>query len=73
MTLRKALNQEVGDATVLIVAQRISTILHADKIIVLDKGEVVGQGTHEELLKTNRIYREIAESQLSKKELEGQV
>lgn len=73
VTLRKALNQEVGDATVLIVAQRISTILHADKIIVLDKGEVVGQGTHEELLKTNRIYREIAESQLSKKELEGQV
>lgn len=70
VALRKALNQEVGDATVLIVAQRISTILHADKILVLDEGRIVGQGTHEELLKTNQVYQEIARSQLSQKELD---
>lgn len=73
VTLRKALQKEVGDAVVMIVAQRISTILHADKIIVLDEGRIVGEGTHEELLKTNPVYQEIAKSQLSKQELEGEV
>lgn len=70
VALRKALHEEVGDATVLIVAQRISTILHADKIIVLNEGKIVGQGTHEELMRSNKIYQEIARSQLSQKELE---
>ncbi len=69
--LRKALNKEVKDSTVFIVAQRISTILKADQIIVLDEGKVVGIGTHKELLKKCNIYREIAESQLSKEELEN--
>ena len=69
--LRKALNKEVKDSTVFIVAQRISTILKADQIIVLDEGKVVGIGTHKELLKNCDIYREIAESQLSKEELEN--
>lgn len=73
VTLRKALQKEVGDAVVMIVAQRISTILHADKIIVLNEGRIVGEGTHEELLKTNPVYQEIAKSQLSKQELEGEV
>ena len=68
-TLRRALKEETGDSTVLIVAQRISTILHADQIVVLDEGRVVGKGTHKELLKTCEVYREIAESQLSKEEL----
>lgn len=68
-TLRKKLKKEVKNATVFIVAQRISTVLHADQIIVLDKGSVVGIGTHEELLKNNQIYQEIAYSQLSKEEL----
>lgn len=71
--LRKALNKEVSDATVLIVAQRISTILHADQIIVLDEGRIVGKGTHKELLAGNQVYQEIARSQLSQKELEGEV
>ena len=57
------------DASVLIVAQRVGSIRHADKIIVLDKGIVVAQGTHEELLKTSSIYYDIAASQLSKEEL----
>lgn len=70
VALRKALQKEVGDSTVLIVAQRISTILHADKIIVLDNGKIVGEGTHEELLKSNPVYQEIARSQLSQSELE---
>lgn len=68
--LRKALHEEVGGSTVLIVAQRISTILHADQIIVLDEGRIVGKGTHEELLKTCEVYQQIAMSQLSKEELE---
>ena len=55
----------------LIVAQRISTILHAEQIIVLDEGKVAGKGTHAELLKNCPVYREIAESQLSRKELEA--
>ena len=67
--VRENLKKELTNKTTVIVAQRIATILHADKIIVLDKGEVVGVGTHEELLKKNKIYREIAESQLSKEEL----
>lgn len=67
--LRRALREELSDSTILIVAQRISTILTADKIVVLDEGEVVGIGTHRELLQSCRVYREIAESQLSKEEL----
>lgn len=67
--LRQALNQEVKNKTVLIVAQRISTILSADKIIVLDEGKIVGSGTHEELMKICAVYREIAQSQLSEEEL----
>ena len=70
--LRKALKQETGDATVLIVAQRISTILHAEQIVVLDEGKVVGIGNHRELLKNCEVYKEIALSQLSKEELENE-
>ncbi|SDB36647.1 ATP-binding cassette, subfamily B [Eubacterium oxidoreducens] len=70
--LRKALHEHVTDKTVVIVAQRISTILHAEQIIVMDEGHIVGQGTHEELLKNCDTYYEIAKSQLSEKEL-GQV
>lgn len=69
--LRKMLKQETGTATTLIVAQRIGTIMDADKIIVLDEGKIVGIGRHKELLKSCPIYREIAESQLSKEELES--
>ena len=67
--LRTALRPWTQDATVLIVAQRVSTIMHAQQIIVLDEGRVVGKGTHEQLLKTCPEYREIAQSQLSKEEL----
>ena len=67
--VRKALAQNVKDSTVIIVAQRISTILHAEQILVLDNGEIVGKGTHEELLKSCEVYRQIAKSQLSAKEL----
>ena len=69
--LRAALKKETGRATTLIVAQRIGTIMDADKIIVLDEGTIVGQGTHRELLKNCSVYREIAESQLSKEEIEN--
>ena len=62
--LRRRLKEVTQDATVLIVAQRVGTIMDADQIIVLDKGEIVGRGRHEELMETNDIYREIAESQL---------
>ena len=68
--LREALTKETAHMTKLIVAQRISTIMEADLILVLDQGRVVGQGTHKELLKDNEVYREIAYSQLSKEELE---
>lgn len=68
--LRKSLKEETGSSTVLLVAQRISTIMTADQIIVLDKGHIVGCGTHEELMKTCEVYQEIALSQLSKEELE---
>lgn len=71
VTLRHALAEKTSGSTVLIVAQRISTILHAEQIIVLDEGKVAGKGTHAELLKNCPVYREIAESQLSKKELEA--
>ncbi|MGO5318780.1 ABC transporter ATP-binding protein [Bifidobacterium boum] len=67
--VREALAREAGDATKLIVAQRIGTIMDADRIIVLDQGRVVGQGTHKELLGTCDVYRQIAESQLSEAEL----
>lgn len=70
--LRKALKEETGDATVLIVAQRISTILHAEQIVVLDEGKVVGIGNHKQLLKNCEVYKEIALSQLSKEELENE-
>ncbi len=67
--LRKALENKVKDSTVIIVAQRISTILHADQILVLDEGKIVGKGTHEELLRGCEVYQQIATSQLSEKEL----
>ena len=67
--LRKALRQETNGAAVVIVTQRISTVMYSEQIIVLDRGEIVGIGTHEELMKTSEVYREIAQSQLSKEEL----
>lgn len=69
VTLRKALKEATADTTTIIVAQRISTILHADNIIVLDEGEMAGMGTHKELLKTCEVYQQIAKSQLSEEEL----
>ena len=69
--LREALAEKTENKTVIIVAQRISTILNADKIIVLEEGKIVGEGTHEELLKNNETYRQIALSQLSEEELNG--
>lgn len=69
--LRRALSQQVKDAAVIIVAQRISTILHAQQIIVLDEGKVAGIGTHEELMASCPTYQEIARSQLSEAELGG--
>ena len=67
--LRQALKQEVADSAVIIVAQRISTIVDADQIIVLDEGRIVGKGTHQELLRSCLIYQQIAQSQLSREEL----
>lgn len=67
--LRQVLKEKLADTTKLIVAQRISTIMDADQILVLDEGRIVGQGTHDELLATNSVYQEIAYSQLSKEEL----
>ena len=69
VTLRRALKEKTGDATVIIVAQRISTVLHADQILVLDEGRIVGRGRHAELLASCAEYREIAKSQLSEKDL----
>lgn len=69
--LRRALNREISDATVIIVAQRISTILHAEQIVVLNEGRVAGIGTHEELMASCPTYQEIARSQLSESELGG--
>lgn len=69
--LRAALKEYTGNATVIIVAQRVSSIMHAEQIIVLDEGKIVGKGTHEQLLQTCPTYYEIASSQLSKEELEN--
>jgi len=68
-TLRRELKQKTGESTVLIVTQRVATVKNADQIIVLDKGRIVGKGTHQELMKTCETYQEIASSQLSKEEL----
>lgn len=70
--LRRSLGENMSDATLLIVAQRVSTIINADQIIVLDEGKVVGKGTHKELLKTCSVYKDIADSQLTKEELENE-
>lgn len=67
--LRAALKEETEDATVIIVAQRVSTVMNADRIIVLDDGEMVGMGTHKELMASNQVYREIVFSQLSEEEI----
>jgi len=72
LALRKALKEETADSTVIIVAQRISTILHAEQIIVLDGGRIAGIGTHKELMKSCEVYQQIASSQLSKEELENE-
>ena len=69
--LRKALADNIHDCTIIIVAQRISTILNADKIIVLDEGRIAGIGTHSELMENCEVYRQIAHSQLSQKDLEA--
>ncbi|MBQ3021011.1 MAG: ABC transporter ATP-binding protein [Bacilli bacterium] len=71
LTLRKELKKHTKDATCMIVAQRIGTIMHADKIVVLEKGECVGIGTHQELMKKCKVYKEIALSQFGKEELEN--
>ena len=71
--LRKALASKVTDSTVIIVAQRISTILHAEQILVMDEGRIVGKGTHEELMRNCEVYQQIARSQLSASELENSV
>lgn len=68
--LRAALREETGDTTQFLVAQRISTIMNADQIIVLDHGKMVGRGTHRELMAGCKVYREIALSQLSEEELQ---
>jgi len=67
--LRQALRQETGDAAVLIVAQRVSTVVNADRIIVMENGRIAGDGTHAELLRNNAVYREIVASQLSEEEI----
>lgn len=67
--LRKALEEKTDDSTVLIVTQRVATVKHADQIVVLDEGEVVGKGNHHDLMKTCETYQEIARSQLSEEEL----
>ena len=67
--LRRRLKEVTTNSTVLVVAQRVSSIMNADQIIVLDEGRMVGKGTHQELIKSCRIYQEIASSQLSKEEL----
>ena len=67
--MRRALGEEAADATVIVVAQRISTVMHADEILVLDEGRLAGKGTHAELMERCEVYRQIAVSQLSKEEL----
>ena len=71
--LRQNLKESMGDATMIVVAQRVSTIMDATRIIVLDKGEAVGIGTHKELLKSCQLYREIAEIQLGKEVVEHEI
>ena len=71
--LRQKLKESMGDATMIVVAQRVSTIMDATRIIVLEDGEVAGMGTHRELLTSCRLYREIAEIQLGKKEVEHEL
>ena len=66
--MRRRLKEITGDATVIIVAQRISSIINADQIIVLEKGEIVDRGTHDELLKSSDIYQAIAKSQIKEEE-----
>ncbi len=73
VALRKALKEHTSESTVIIVAQRISTILHAEQIIVLDEGKIAGKGTHKELLHSCEVYRQIAASQLSEKELKEEM
>ena len=68
--LREALKEKVGDSTIIIVAQRINTIIDADQILVLDEGRLAGKGTHNKLMETCDVYREIALSQLGEEELE---
>ena len=68
-SLRKALKAEAGDATIIVVTQRVATVKKADRIIVLDEGRIVGIGTHKELMESCSVYREIALSQLSAEEL----
>ena len=70
VALRRALKAETGDATVIIVAQRISTVLHANQILVMEDGRIVGKGTHAQLMESCPAYQEIARSQLSNKELD---
>jgi ATP-binding cassette subfamily B protein len=69
LALRKALKKETGKSTMIIVTQRVATIKNAEQIVVMNEGEIVGKGTHKELMKTCETYREIALSQLSEKEL----
>ena len=69
-TLRKALSEKMKESTMIIVAQRVSTIIYADQILVMDDGRIVGKGTHRELMKNCEVYQQIARSQMSEKELE---
>ena len=71
VAVRKALSENVSDSTVFIVAQRVSTILHADQILVIDEGKIAGIGTHKELMRNCEEYRQIAQSQLSEAEIEA--
>ncbi len=71
--LRSALKKETRDATVLIVSQRVSTVMDADQIIVLDEGHIAGIGTHRELMRASEVYRDIVSSQLSSEEIEEEI
>ena len=71
--LRKNLKENMGDSTMIIVAQRVNTIMDATRILVLENGEVTGMGTHLELLKTCKLYREIAEIQLGEEEVKNEI
>lgn len=73
VAVRKALREDMTDSTVFIVAQRVSTILHADQILVLDEGKIVGKGTHKELMENCPVYEQIARSQLSEKEIAASI